>query len=46
MNWNSYNAFMDGLGKGSHLVPVLVVLAVLMVAALAMGRRGRGRRPS
>ena len=48
MNWNSYNAFMAGLGKGSHLVLVLAVLAVLMAAALATGRRGRrrGRRPS
>jgi hypothetical protein len=46
VNWNSYNAFMAGLNKGSHLVLVVVVLAILMVFALAMGRRGRGRRPS
>ncbi len=46
MNWNSYNAFMDGLAKGSHLAPTLAVLAALCVFVLAMARRGRRRRPS
>lgn len=44
MTWNSYNAFMDGLGNGGHLFPVLAVLAALMALALLAGRRSRGQR--
>ncbi len=45
MSWNSYNAFMDNLGKGDHLVFTLLVPGALMVLAIAKGRRDR-RRPS
>jgi MYXO-CTERM domain-containing protein len=41
VNWNSYNAFMDSLGRGGRLSPVVAGLVVLMVFALVMRRRSR-----
>lgn len=41
MSWNSYNAFMDGLGKGHHLAPTLAVVGLLMVLMLVMRQRSR-----
>jgi len=39
MSWNSYNAFMDNLGKGDHLAGTLIILAlVAWVGVLAMRR--------
>jgi hypothetical protein len=41
VTWNTYNHFMDTLGSGGHLFPVLAVLVALMILVAVKSRGGR-----